>query len=104
MFPLSIVKYLNIFKYSISRFCSGLIALTLNTFLFEGSEEGFHERVIITVTLSAHTDLYSSFFEQCEIALARILTSSIGVMYELGSWPPLSDRHLCRLCDQLLVS
>src|SRR2546430_14805480 len=99
MSPLSIVKYFNIFKHGISCFCSCLIGLTFNTLLFHCSKETLHERIVITITFSAHTHLYFSFFEHGQIALTRILTSSIRVMHETSSWLALAQRHFCRFCD-----
>src|SRR5436305_7360713 len=74
MSPLSIVKYFNIFKHSISCFCSCLIGLTFNTLLFHCSKETLHERIVRTIPFSAHTHLYFSFFEHGKIALTRILS------------------------------
>src|SRR5947209_856941 len=102
--PLSIVKYLNVFKHRISCFCSCLIGLTLNTFFFQCAKEGFHERVIITVPLFAHTDLDVILLQQGQIALARVLTSSIRMMHQTSSWPPLRERHFCRFYNSLFIS
>src|SRR2546421_8147650 len=99
MYSLSIVKYLNIFKHSIPCFCSCLVILALNTFLFQGSKEGFHQRVVITVSLFAHTNLDAILLQQGHIALARVLTSSIRMMHQTSSWPPLRECHFCRFSN-----
>src|SRR5947209_15550355 len=104
MYPLTIVKYFNVFKHRTSCFCSCLIDLTLNTFFLQCSKEGFHERVIITVPLFAHTDLDVILVQQGHIALARVLTSSLRMMHQTSSWLPLRERHFCRFYNSLFVS
>ncbi len=104
MSPLSVVKYFNIFKHSISCFCSCLIGLMFDTLLFHCSKETLHKRIIITIPFSAHAHLYLSCFEHGQIALTRILTSSIRVMDQTRSWLALAQRHFCRFCDQFFVS
>ena len=66
-----------------------------------GSKERFHERVIITVTLSALTSLYFILLQQRQIALTRVLASSIRVMHQTSSWPPLGERHFYRECSPI---
>src|SRR5436190_23294804 len=104
MFSLSIVKHLNILKNRCSSFCSCLIGLMFNTFLLQSSKEGFHERVIVTIALSTHTDLNAMPLKQSEIALTGILASPIRMVHQPSSWVPLLECHHSCFCHQILVS
>src|SRR5260370_28180288 len=98
MFPLSIVKYLDILKNICYSFCSCLIGLTFNTFLLKGSKEALHESVVITITFSTHTHLNAMPLKQSEIALAGILASPIRMVHQ-PSWRALEQQcHHPRFC------
>jgi hypothetical protein len=90
---LAIVPNFDVFKDHQACFSSGS-ELSNDTFRLEGTEEAFHDGVVITVAHSAHTDL-AVVDEQMElVALAGKLTALVGVMQETGCWLTSAQGHL----------
>src|SRR2546429_8211539 len=85
-----------------SSFYSCLIGLTFNTFLLKGSKETIHERVIVTITFSTHTNLNIMLLEQSEIALDGILASPIRIVHQPSWRAPLLQCHHSRFGHQML--
>lgn len=69
--------------------------LSLNTFLFKCSKEGFHQRVIITITFFARTDDDARFFEQGEIPKNVYWLPRPLMMNQTSSWLSLRERYFC---------
>jgi hypothetical protein len=55
MKSLTVVKHLELFKYVLLSLSSGLIALMMNQFCFQGMKEAFRNRIIPTIPFTAHT-------------------------------------------------
>jgi hypothetical protein len=104
MFALTIIKYLNVFKDGIPRFSSSFKVVSFDALLFERPKERFHERVIIAITFSTHTDEYSILVQQLLVALARLLASLIAMRDQTSCGSEPRKCHHCRIWYQLLVS
>lgn len=80
--PLSIIVHFEILKKGLPGLFMGGVDLVAYTFLFEGTEETLHRRVIPTIPFTRHTDHCSHLLEARPIGLAGVLAAPITVMQE----------------------
>ena len=55
MKPPTVVKHFNVFEDHLLRLSTRMEVRGIHQFSLQGTEERFHHRVIITISLSAHT-------------------------------------------------
>src|SRR5450759_4697013 len=105
MATLSIVEHFNVLKNRELRLLTGLIGVPAGSLAFERTEERFHCRVVIAVTLAAHANLDTNLSQQRLISPTRILTAAIGMMQSPSCWKSSQQDHLCqRLLDQVGIT
>src|SRR6266496_3346022 len=96
MSPFSIIVDLDILKNRSFRLFSARKHFLVTAFCFEGCPETLHHRVIIAITLFAHTSHHAMLLKQQVIARARIFTSAIRVMRPV-QLPVAADPEPCEV-------
>lgn len=71
-----IVPNLNVIEQTGTSFLTGDIA-SVHTLGFEGGEEAFHDRIVVTVACATHADLNAVYSQQPLVIMAGILTAAI---------------------------
>jgi hypothetical protein len=99
---LAIVKTLDVFEHIGSSFFTISVAHPIDAFSFEYAKEALDNRVVVTVTSTAHAALDTLFIKQLTVVIARVLTTSIRMMDEGTLWLSSTDRH--RECVNRQVS
>jgi hypothetical protein len=76
-----VVPNLNVIEQTGTSFLTGDIA-SVHTLGFEGGEEAFHDRIVITVAGPAHADLNTMFSQQQLVIVAGILAAAIRMVQQ----------------------
>jgi hypothetical protein len=93
MSPGPVIETFDGIKSRASGLCSCLKRLAINAFTFEPMKEAFCGCIIIAISSTAHANSHPFLPQERLIVLARVGTSTIGVMEEPGLWTATSDCH-----------
>ena len=74
--------------------------LAVDQFRLEGRHETLGQRVVVTVSGTAHRRGHAVLGEQCLIGARRILAAAIRVMDQRSRWPAPDERHGQRITGQ----
>jgi hypothetical protein len=78
--PTSIVKRFDGFEHTQSCLFEILKRFMLGPLVFQGPEESFHHRIVVTVASAAHRTLNAERSQGLLISIARVLTATVAVM------------------------
>ncbi len=104
MQSLPIVKGFQILKDGLPSLRTALIGLPLDALGFEGAEKAFHHGIVVAIAFAAHTHHNARLSQPPSVILARILTTSIGVVQQAGARVPSIEGHLQGKFYQSFVS
>src|SRR5258708_13423983 len=76
---------------------------TLHTLTLELSKKRFRGGVVVTIRVSAHTDLNTQLCQECLIPKAGVLTAPIRMVEQTGLWVPTSQGHMQSQGHHMLV-
>jgi hypothetical protein len=96
-----IIESFNIEKDVKLSFCSSTVVSVKHALHFQSAEKALHDRVVITVASTAHTDATLMSLQQLLEGMTGVLAALIAVMNQAGWWSPLFDRHCKGIDNQL---
>src|SRR2546429_4365161 len=98
-----VIKALQVLENGRASLLSRLEAHSIGTLLGQSGKEGFHGRVVITVSCATHTHLDARFSQHGLVALAGKLTAAVRMRQESCLWTPIGQCHTPRQFDQVLI-
>jgi hypothetical protein len=70
------------------------IVSAIHQLAFQSGKETFHCRIVITITLPAHTGNHLVFGLELAVGVGAILTAAVRMVEQAGRWLPIGNGHL----------